>query len=169
MIKDSKTEFIFMWWHHIGGDGIQWKPHPYFISLHHNNDVIMSTMASQITGLTIVYSTVYSDTDQRKHQSSGSLAFVRGIHRWPMNSPHKGPVTQKMFPFDDVIMLRRHGMKMRSTLLNLCDRKSQDHYKELPVMLSFNFLLCRVNCWANRRVPGYLIRYDTHVSSLILH
>ena len=39
-----------------------------------------------------------------KHQSSASLAFVRGIHRWPVNSPHKGPVTRKMFPFDDVIM-----------------------------------------------------------------
>ena len=42
--------------------------------------------------------------DQRKCQSSASLAFVRGIHRGPVNSPHKGPVTQKMFPFDDVIM-----------------------------------------------------------------
>ena len=64
----------------------------------------MSTMASQITSLTIVYSTVYSDADQRKHQSSASLAFVRGIHRWPVNSPHKWPVTRKMFPFGDVIM-----------------------------------------------------------------
>ena len=64
----------------------------------------MGTMASQITSLTIVYSTVYSGADQRKHQSSASLAFVRGIHRRPVNSPHKGPVTRKMFPFDDVIM-----------------------------------------------------------------
>ena len=47
---------------------------------------------------------MYSDADQRKHQSSASLAFARGIHRWPVNSPHKGPVTRKMFPFDDVIM-----------------------------------------------------------------
>ena len=47
----------------------------------------------------------YSGADQRKHQSSASLAFVRGIHRWPVNSPHKGPVTRKMFPFDDVIMV----------------------------------------------------------------
>ena len=52
----------------------------------------------------IVYSTVYSGTDQSKHQSSASLAFVRGIHRWPVNSPNKGPVTRKMFPFDDTIM-----------------------------------------------------------------
>ena len=70
----------------------------------HYIDVIMSPMASQITSLTIVYSTVYSGLDQRKHQSSASLAFLWGIHRWPVNSPHKGPVTRKMFPFDDVIV-----------------------------------------------------------------
>ena len=64
----------------------------------------MGTIASQITSLAIVYSTVYSDADQRKHQSSVSLAFVRGIHRIPVNSPHKWPVTRKMFPFHDVIM-----------------------------------------------------------------
>ena len=72
--------------------------------LAHYSDVIMSGIASQITSLTIVYSTVYSDADQRKHQSSASLAFVRGIHRGPVNSPHKWPVTRKMFPFDEVIM-----------------------------------------------------------------
>ena len=64
----------------------------------------MDTIASQITSLTIVYSIVYSGVDQRKHQSSASLAFVRGIHRRPVNSPHKWPVTRKKFPFDDVIM-----------------------------------------------------------------
>ena len=64
----------------------------------------MIRMASQITSLMIVYSTVYSGADQRKHQSSASLVFVWEIHRWPVNSPHKGPVTRKMFPFDDVIM-----------------------------------------------------------------
>ena len=59
----------------------------------------MGAIASQIISRTIVYSTLYSGADQRKHQSSASLAFVRGIPRW-----HKWPVTQKMFPFDDVIM-----------------------------------------------------------------
>ena len=68
----------------------------------------MGTMASQITSLIIVYSTVYSGADQRKHQSSASLAFVRGIHRWPVNSPHKWPVTRKMFPFDDVMLHVHH-------------------------------------------------------------
>ena len=47
----------------------------------HYDDVRMGAIASQLTSLTIVYSTVYSDADQRKHQSSASLAFVRGIHR----------------------------------------------------------------------------------------
>ena len=67
----------------------------------------MDIIAFQITSFTIVYSIVYSGTDQRKHQSSASLAFVQGIHRGPVNSPHKGPVTRKIFPFDDVIMKRR--------------------------------------------------------------
>ena len=62
---------------------------------------MMNAMASQITILTIVYSTVYS-ADQIKDQNSTSLTFVRGIHRWPGNSSHKWPVTRKMFPFDDV-------------------------------------------------------------------
>ena len=75
--------------------------------IRHYNDAIMSAMASQITSLTIVYSTVYSGGAQRKHQSSASLAFVRGIHRWPVNSLHKWSVTRKMFPFDDVIMWRK--------------------------------------------------------------
>ena len=70
----------------------------------HCSDVIMSAMASQITGLSIVYSTAFSGANRRKHQSSASMAFVRGIPRWPMNSPHKVPVRRKMFPFDDVIM-----------------------------------------------------------------
>ena len=75
--------------------------------LAHCGDVIISAMASQITSLTIVCSNVYSGADQRKHQSSASLAFVRGIHRWPVNSQRKGSVTRKMFPFDDVTMNAR--------------------------------------------------------------
>ena len=72
--------------------------------LAHYCGVIMGAVASEITSLTIVYSTVYSDADQRKHQSSVSLAFVWGIHLGSVNSPHKWLVTRKMFPFDDVIM-----------------------------------------------------------------
>ena len=76
----------------------------------HYCDVIVGPLASQITSLTIVYSTVYSDANQRKLQSSASLAFVRGIHRGPVNSPHKWPYTRKMFPFDDVIMVSKRAV-----------------------------------------------------------
>ena len=71
----------------------------------HYRDIIMGAMASQITSLTIVYSTVYSGANQRKHQCFASLGFLRGTQRSPVNSPHKWPVTRKMCPFDDVIML----------------------------------------------------------------
>ena len=70
----------------------------------HYDDVTMSEIASRITSLMIVYSTVHSVADQSKHQSSASLAFVWEIHRWPVNFPHKWPVTRKISPFDDVIM-----------------------------------------------------------------
>ena len=74
--------------------------------LPHYTDVIMTTMVSQITSLTVVYSIVHLGANQRKHRNSASLTFVRGIHRGPVNSSHKWPVTRKMFPFDDVIMPR---------------------------------------------------------------
>ena len=74
------------------------------IVCYHYSDVIMRAIA-------IVYSSVYSGADQRKHQSSASLAFVQGIHRWPMNSPYKWPVTQKNFPIDDVIMIEFKSLR----------------------------------------------------------
>ena len=70
------------------------KCKPWWLSMHYN-DVVTGMMASQISSLTIVYSTIYSGVDQRKHQSSASLAFVQGIHQWPVNSLHKCPVTPK--------------------------------------------------------------------------
>ena len=75
----------------------------------HYSDVIVSAIASQITGVSIVCSTFCSGADQSKHQSSASLAFVR---KSTGGSPHKWPITGKMFPFDDVTMF--HG---KSTLL----------------------------------------------------
>ena len=94
--SDEIIRMIFEFWAH--------KPLMKWVS--YNSDVIMSTMASQITSLTIVYSTIYSGADQRRNHSSVSLAFVQGIHRRLVNSLHKWPVTRKMFPFDDVIMWR---------------------------------------------------------------
>ena len=65
----------------------------------------MGAMAFQINGVTIASSTVYSGSDKRKEQGSASLAFVRVIHWSPVNSPQKGPVTQRMFLFDGVIII----------------------------------------------------------------
>ena len=101
----------------------------------HYIDVIMTTIASQITSLTVVYSTVYSDADQRKHQSSASLAFVWG----PVNSPHKGPVTRKMFPFDDVTMYRRICMVSLSTFFRIALFKWwQEQSYDCPIEVIMN-------------------------------
>ena len=63
----------------------------------HYIDVIMTTLASQITSPTVVYWTVYSDADQRKHQSSASLAFLKGIHRDRWIPRTKGQLRGKCF------------------------------------------------------------------------
>ena len=75
-------------------DSVQW----------HTYTSPVLNVLSNVT-LNITLWTVYSNADQRKHQSSASLAFVRRIHRWPLDSPHKGSITLKKFPFDDVIMI----------------------------------------------------------------
>ena len=98
-------------------------------------------MVSQITSLTIVYSNVYSGADQRKHQISVSLAFVRGIHRWPVNSPHKGPVTRKMIPFDDVVMC---CYKTCKHLRNFHRKIKQEYW--------LNVLQVRFNAWTTNAV-----------------
>ena len=91
----------------------------YFVDIsQYYSDVIMSGMVSHITSLTIIYSTVYSGADQRNHQSTVSLAFVWGIHRWPVNSPHKGSVTRQMLLFDDVIMARPKKQHLMCYLLS---------------------------------------------------
>ena len=121
----------------------------------------MSLITSQITSLTTVYSTAYSDADQRKHQSPASLAFVRGIHRGPVNSPHKGLVTRKMFPFDDVIMFvdgttRFHTKSNPGRWLTLETISSGLH------MLSSRHFYCEYaqRIWRNHRVTivWWLIR-----------
>ena len=96
--RDIQRDLVshFEWWCLIVRQATRNDPH--------YGDVIMSVVTSQIIGVSMVCSTVCSSAEQRKHQSSASLAFVRGIHRWPVNFPHKGPVTRKIFPFDDVFM-----------------------------------------------------------------
>ena len=108
------------------------------ISLWHYNDVIMSTMTSQITSLTIVYSTVYPGVDQRKLQRSASLAFVRGIHRWPVNSPHKGTVTRKCLAFQSIkyILDMFSNMLLREIYDKLLERYHIQH--KLLGLLPYN-------------------------------
>ena len=105
----------------------------------HYNDVIMSAMASQITSLTIVYATIYLGADQRKHQSPASLDFVRGIHLWLVISPHKWPVTRKMFPFDDVIMV-----------IHVLQREFPIHFGTLSVSIEteLDVFLSRLRCYS---------------------
>ena len=78
----------------------------------------MIAMMFQITSISIVYSTICSGPDQRKHQSSASLTFMRGIHLWPVNSLHRRPVTRKMFEIDDVIMTHRSDLCCLSFLVS---------------------------------------------------
>ena len=99
LLPSQNQQLCFWFQHHMQKDQVV-----FFADKTHYNDVRMSAMVSYITSLTIVYSTVYTGADHRKHQSSALLVFVREIHRLPVNSPHKGPVTCKMFPFDDVNM-----------------------------------------------------------------
>ena len=96
------------WWNfQDGSEIIQGTSVPMGMDHHldlNDSYAIMSAMEFQIIDVLIVCSTVRSGAGQRKHQHSASLAFVRGIHRWPVDSSLKGPVTPKMYPFDDVIM-----------------------------------------------------------------
>ena len=114
----------------------------------------MGSMASQITSLAIVYSTVYSDADQRKHQSSASLAFVWGSHRGPVNSWHKWPVTRKMFPFDDVIMKTPCKNAKKPRWFD----KFQSHLLFL-VMIKNRFQFLMMKFLTRHRVSNYQ-RYD---------
>ena len=109
-------------------------------------------MASQITGVSIVYSTVCLGIHQRKCQSSASLAFVREIHRWSVNSPYKRPVTRKMFPFDVVIMKWYRIMLQRQSQLL--------HHEKSPAVVWQSFAWSVVGCflkfnnWRTDQAPG---------------
>ena len=112
--------------------------------INHYTDVTMTMMASQITSLTVVYSTVYLDADHRKHQSSASLAFVWGNSPGPVNSPHKGPVTRKMFPFDDVIMWAGGG---KSPFWCQASTKSKPSPELNQRSIIFNCILAKKMLW----------------------
>ena len=137
----------------------------------HYSDVIMSAMASQITGVSFLYSIVSSGVDQRKHQRSASLAFVRGIHWWPVNSPLRGPVTRNMFPLDDVIVfLVSFAMDCGMWLFVLltlwglvkytCVRNMSHHWVSLGRLCAFNSITV-TSWWARWRLKSPASRLFT--------
>ena len=114
-------------------------------------------------GVSIVCHTVCSDADQRKHQSSASLAFVRGIHRWPVDSPHKGPVTRKMFPYDDVIMVcvtKRaiHTLRQEQTGHRYVDEIFKCVILKTTVAFWIEFSL-NMHLWSNCRYVSTYLEY----------
>ena len=139
--------FVSDWEDHRGVYCPLWTRYTGF----HYRDVIISTMASKITGVSIVYATVCSGADHKKHQSSASLAFGRGTHRWPVNSPHKGPVTRKIFPFDDVIMQLRILLKPKRWTLHIqTELVPKEHFLEHLWILRIVFKrikLFKKCCW----------------------
>ena len=102
----------------------------------HNSVVRMNAMVSQITGVSTACSADCSGADQRKRQSSASLAFVMGIHRWPVDSPHKRPVTRKLLPLDDAVHTTNHKqLKGIKSLLPTTARfnLTKIHYSLMPL------------------------------------
>ena len=127
----------------------------------------MRMMASQITSVSIVHSTVCSGADQRIHQSSVSLAFVSGIHRWPMNSPHKGQITRKMLPFDDVIMLQLYTMVFYSMVFsNFLKYPSSTFQKTQLTMNPFMFILMSGFGEATSHIAAKIACFQTGGKSL---
>ena len=134
-----------------------------FMCSDHYGDVIMGTVASQLTNLTIIYSTFYSSADQSKHQSSASLAYVWGM---PVNSPHKWPITRKLFPFDDVIMFR--VIMITICIQNLFESESEQtacHKATENNNHAMMFVLCIVCNYQNDWKRNLRVR---HVSLVII-
>ena len=146
---------------------LSWCSAAYYTILYwtHYSYAIMSAMVSQITGVSIVCLTACSGADQRKHQSSASLAFVREIHRWPIDFPNKGPVTRKTFPFDGVIMYTKEsitfGCQHRTQIAQILiikDRDqpiSHDNLSEENKSIWFQINTClKTNCaYCNVLIP----------------
>ena len=132
----------------------------------HYNDVIMSEIASHITSLTIVYSIVYSDADQRIHQSSASLAFVREIQRGPVNSPHKCPVTRKMFPFDDVIMNPEVRGPMKRLIISYC---LYGWFSYLELLIFFELRVINPEVRGCTKIISYYLCGDLLHKNVMIH
>ena len=96
----------------------------------HYIDVIMRAMASQITGVTIVYvAFIHAQIKENIKARRYWPLFVRWIHRWAINYSHKEPLTRKMFPFDNVIMNSYlHSVDVHPTRRYLIISITHTHY-----------------------------------------
>ena len=104
-------------------------------NLYNNCDAIIRAMESQITVISIVCSIACSGRDQRKHQSSALLTFVKGIYRWPVDSPHTGPVTRKIFPINDAVIICTQWMAMGASNSNY-----EYHKYQFVSVIGFNVI-----------------------------
>ena len=191
---------LFNNFHVINSDAVEVKNNWKTIALYatwmemlHYTDVIMTTMASQITSLTVVYSTVYSDADQRKHQRSASLAFVRGIHRdrwkcfhlmtssceWNRFTACNTNCNQALFWYcfmnftSDNCAANITQVKFMMTSSNGKVFRVSDHLCgeftgqwRRALMLS---LICTwINVWVNNREAGDLRRYRAHYDVTVM-
>ena len=120
----------------------------------HHDDVIMGAMASQITGLTIVSSTVYSGADQRKHQSSASLVFVR------VNSPGTGEFPAQMASDAENVSFwwRHHGAQCLPTYSRLMSNKG---YNFLTI-----YSTCRYHPAKTMKNRGKIAEYLVFITPL---
>ena len=139
---------------------------------HYCNDVSLPWRhnehdASQINTISIVYWAICSGAGQRKHQNSASLAFVRGIHQWLVNSPHKRPVIRKMFPFDDIVM-----WCLASISHSLITKPIHSNQRRpLPIDLLWDLDTCSMEInrnWEEEGIPqGSVLRLYLDVPDLI--
>ena len=128
------------------GRDLIWRTHwTTRVFIQHYSDVTISAMVSQITGvngIAGICSSVCSGADKIKHQSTASLAFVKGIHHWPVNCPPKGPVKRKMFPFGDVIM----QWSLSKSYLQI-DWSDVENVSVITLITMINVVFNWYSCW----------------------
>ena len=140
----------------------------------HYSDVIMGTMVSQITSLTIVYSTIYSGADQRKHQSSTSLAFLWGTHRWPVNSPvqmthnvenvsiwwcHHEMIPDRLCWRHDIIFKMTNNILQYAPMLQALTQEDSTHSKSSLQYHKDTYCHHSSSLWLQHRKSSF---YETH-------
>ena len=138
-------------WHNSCHISLQWRHNGHdSVSNHQPHDCLLNHL--------------FRRRSKKKHQSSASLAFVWGIHRGPVNSSHKWPVTRKMFPFDDAIMLDK-GIAMVARIPHLnynTDYTANPLEWNTTTLTSYN--LAKTNLGRSPRVAKQPTKYATILS-----